>query len=182
MLARVIALVAILLAAAPARATVIIPATLAELASEALAIVVGHVVEIETRWAEGRRAIETLVTIEASDYLKGRLGERVVIRVPGGEVGAFRNIVVGAPSFHRGEEVVLFLTAHGPALPMVIGLSQGVFRVVTDASSGRKVVTPPALLAPGDEPQRIERGSRARLPVPMDTFARDVRALAARKP
>jgi hypothetical protein len=181
MFVRLILLITIILIAAPSRATVIVPATLSELASEALAIVVGRVVDLDTLWTDGRRGIETLVTIEAVAYLKGNLGERVVIRVPGGEVGAFRSIVVGAPSFHRGEEVVLFLTAHGPSLPTVIGLSQGVFRVVTDISSGRKLVTPPALFVRSDEPQRIERGSRARQPVPMETFANDVRALAAGK-
>lgn len=167
--------------AGAAHATVIIPATLSQLTAEAVAIVVGRVVDIDTSWIDGRSAIETLVTVEADQYLKGNLGARVVFRVPGGEVGAFRNIVVGAPSFHRGEEVVLFLSAHGAGLPTVIGLSQGVFRVVTDRSSGRRLVTPPALLVRSEEPERIQRGSRARQPVPMEAFASEVRTLAARR-
>lgn len=173
--------VTLTLVAAPVRATVIVPATLAELTTEALAIVMGRVAQIDTQWSDGRRRIETLVTVEAIDYLKGNLGERVVVRVPGGEIGAFRSVVVGAPSFRTGEEVVLFLTAHGPSLPAVIGLNQGVFRVVTDMTSGRKLVTPPAFLVGTTEPQRIERGSRSRQPVTMDTFANEVRTLAARR-
>jgi hypothetical protein len=39
-------------------------------------------------------------------------------------MGRYRSVTIGAPSFHEGEEVVLFLGAQPPALPFVLGLGQ----------------------------------------------------------
>jgi hypothetical protein len=58
----------------------------------------------------------------------------------------------------------------------VFGLNQGVFRIRRELRSGRRVVVPPALLAAGDAPQPVARGSAARQPVPLDAFRAQVRA------
>ncbi|PYR26043.1 MAG: hypothetical protein DMF98_10240, partial [Acidobacteria bacterium] len=68
-------------------------------------------------------------TLEVERYLKGSLGDSLEFRVPGGEFGRFRSVVVGAPEFAVDERIVVFLGAKGPAIPYVLGLSQGVFRV-----------------------------------------------------
>lgn len=164
-----------------ALATMFIPADLGELVSEARAIVHGRVVALEARWTDGRRGIETLVTVAADDYLKGRLGAEVTVRVPGGQVGHYRSFTIGAPSFVEGEEVVLFLDADGPAIPHLVGLSQGVFRVKEDTATGLRVVVPPVFRAPGadGEPVRLVRGDPGRQPVPLEAFHRQVRAMAA---
>jgi len=166
------------LLAAPARATVVLPAELGDLAREAQAIVHGRVVETHAVWEDGRRRVDTLVTIEVEDYLKGHFGDTVTIRVPGGQIGRYQSLMVGAPVFDAGDEVVLFLNASGPSLPYILGLSQGVFRVLDDPTTGGKVVVPPPLVA-GVTVQPVRRGDVSRRPLPLGAFSEQVRQLAA---
>jgi hypothetical protein len=163
----------VLLATAVVRATVVLPADLVDLAADARAIVHGRVASVEPRWAAGRRHVETLVLLQVTAYLKGDLGGELTFKVPGGDLGTYRTIVVGAPRFRVGDEVVLFLGATGPAIPHVLGLGQGVFRVVTDRQ-GQRVVVPPPLLR-GAATQRVVRGDPQRGPTDMDAFAGAVR-------
>lgn len=165
---------AILLASAPAHATVVIGADLAELSREAGAIVRGRVVSVDARWTEDRRGVETLVTLEADSYLKGQLGDTVTFRVPGGRIGRLRSIVIGAPRFERDQQVIVFLGHRGPSIPHVLGLGQGVYRMAPDA--GTWLVTPPALVGAAIA-QPVVRGDRARRPMPLEAFERQVQAL-----
>src|SRR5688500_11470348 len=78
----VLLLVSLTLMVSPARATVLVPGDLGDLSRGALAIARGRVVSVEGRWAAAdRRAIETLVTLEADAWLKGDLGRTVQFRV-----------------------------------------------------------------------------------------------------
>lgn len=167
-----------LLIAPAVEATVVLPADLSELVRASRAIVHGRVVAMTATWADGRRRIDTLVTVEVEAYLKGDLGETVTIRVPGGQIGRYRSVMIGAPTFHEGDEVVLFLNTQGAAIPYVLGLSQGVFRVVTDASTSDRLVIPPPLVT-GADVQPIRRGDPARRPQPIDRFSDQVRRLVA---
>ena len=72
---------------------------------------------LEAQWLEGRRSIETLVTLEVETYAKGDLGRTVTLRVPGGQMGPYRSVMLGAPTFVEGEEVVVFLAASWPRHP-----------------------------------------------------------------
>src|SRR5437016_1232842 len=117
------------LAAARARATVLVPVDLAELSREAQAIVRGHVTAAESQWTADRRAIETVVTIEAETSLKGSLGTSVQFIVPGGALGRYRSLVAGAPEFVAGQRVIVFLGWTGPSYPHLLGFSQGVYRI-----------------------------------------------------
>src|SRR6186997_2816702 len=121
-------------------ATVIVPIEFRELVSTAPVIVHGQVVDVRSRWVDGRRSLETFVTIAAAEYLKGNLGEHLTFRVPGGQLGRYRTVFVGAPEFAAGDEVVLFLKRTGQSNLSIVGLSQGAFRVVPDARTGRRMV------------------------------------------
>ena len=172
----------LLVPAAALHATVYISADLGELTTEARAVAHGRVVALEAQWLEGRRSIETLVTLEVETYLKGDLGRTVTLRVPGGQMGPYRSVMLGAPTFVEGEEVVVFLAASGPAIPHLVGLAQGVFRVRTDAA-GTRLVTPeivrmPAMASAG--PVRVVRGDTTRRPAPLAAFLQEVRTLAGR--
>jgi hypothetical protein len=156
-------------------ATVILPATLADLVTGAPVIVHGQVVAIESRWADGRRQIETIVTLRATEYLKGNLGSDVTFKVPGGQMGPYRSVMIGAPTFHEGDEVILFLNAQGPTVPWISGLNQGVFRVAADAS-GTKVVVPGVPLAAGEGAQG-GRGGATGQRLRLQAFAEQVKAL-----
>lgn len=164
------------LLAPPARATVLVPADLGELSRDARAIARGRVMAVDPQWTEDHRTIETLVSIEVDAYLKGSLGSVVQFRVPGGSLGRFRSIMVGAPEFVVDQHVVVFLGAHGPSVPYVLGLSQGVFRIVQAAGGSGWLVTPPAM-NPVTVPTRVVRGDPARRPVPLADFEQRVRDL-----
>jgi hypothetical protein len=165
--------------AAPLGATVLIPADLGELSRDAMAIARGRVTALDAQWTEDHGTIETLVTLQVESYLKGSLGSTVRFRVPGGELGRFRSIVVGAPEFAVDQRVVVFLGARGPSVPFVLGMSQGVFRVSRAADNSGWLVTSPVLTAPAPGvATRLVRGDPARRPVALGDFEQTVRALA----
>lgn len=172
---------ALVLSGGGVRATTILPADFSEMVDASQVIVHGRVVGVASRLvadgssaSRGTRAIETLVTIAVMNPVKGVAGETVLFRVPGGQVGRYRRIVVGSPEFTRGDEVFLFLRGRPPGMPMPFGLNQGVYRVMR--STGAAVVTP--LLAEGAG--RVVRGDPARRPLALDAFSRQVRALMER--
>jgi hypothetical protein len=171
---RIVIGLALLVLAVPLRATVLVPTDLGQLSRDAHAIARGYVVAVDGRWTDDRRTIETIVTLSPESYLKGELGEAVQFRVPGGTLGRFRNIVVGAPQFRVGQHVIVFLGANGPAIPFVIGLGQGVYQVNRD-DGGRWIVLPPPVV-PTAGP--VIRGSAARRPAMLTDFERTVRELS----
>ena len=172
----VIASVALLAALVPpVSATVLLPGDLGDIARAASAIVRGTVVDVRSEWADNRRRVETIVTVRVSESLKGEMGGLVRVKVPGGVLGRYRSITIGAPSFRLGEEVVLFLGAEPPALPYVIGLGQGVFRVQRDVRTGATSVTPPALLANSARTVQVTRGDPSRRAMSVPQFADTVR-------
>jgi hypothetical protein len=165
-----------MLAWGPVHATVLVPADLKELSREAHLIARGRVTNTQSIWTGDWRSIETVVTLEIEAALKGAGQATVQFRVPGGQVGRYRRIFLGAPVFPVGQRVVVFLGRRGTDLPYVLGLSQGVFRVVSAADGW--VVSPPALLSMGPLPQAITRGDPGRRVVPLEVFEQQVRTLA----
>jgi hypothetical protein len=162
----------------PARATVLVPADLGELSRDARAIVRGRVARLDPQWTDDRGTVETIVTLEVEGYLKGSLGSTLRFRTPGGDLGRYRSIVVGAPEFAVDEHVVVFLGARGPSVPYVLGLSQGVFRLVRADDTGGWMVTPPATLAATTRSVPLVRGDVSRRPMALTDFEQRVRALA----
>jgi hypothetical protein len=112
-----------------ADATMLLPADFAQMVNESQLVVHARIVDVRGALVDARRSIESVITVEVLTPLKGAAVEELVFRVPGGRVGRYRRIVVGAPIFKPGEEVVLFLKGRAPAIPMPFGLSQGVYRV-----------------------------------------------------
>lgn len=176
---RFIAIIGLLFVAPTLRATVLVPAEFREIVSGSQIIVYGRVSDVHAEWSDDRRRIDTVVSLDAATYLKGGPGDVVTFRVPGGQIGRYKNVMVGAPEFHAGEEAVLFLSAQGPSVAHVFGLSQGVFRVRIDARTGSRLVLPPVLMAAGDAAEPVTRGAADRTPLPLDSFAATVRAAMA---
>ena len=169
-----IALVISCAIAAVAQATTIIPADFNEMIAGSQSIVHGSIVDVRSQMTGARRTIETVVTVAVIDTMKGPSATRVLFRIPAGQVGRYRRVMVGAPEFVEGDEVVLFLSGRAPAMPMPFGLNQGVYRV--SHRDGSTFVTP---LVPA-QAGRVVRGDPARRPVTVDEFARQVRAVATR--
>jgi len=159
-------------------ATVLLPADLGDLSRDARAVALGRVVAVDARWADDRRSIDTLVTLDVDAYLKGSLGSPLQFRVPGGHLGRYRSILVGAPEFAINQRIVVFLGARGPSVPFVLGLSQGVFRLVAAIDGSGWLVTPPPVLPAVAGPALVVRGDAARRSMPLADFERKVRTLA----
>lgn len=159
-------------------ATTVAPLTFEQLVKASAAVVYGRVSDVRSQWTSDRRFIESVVSVEILKDLKSsaRPGavDTVQFTVPGGTVGRYRNIIPGAPAFETGEQAVFFLKAHGARLPVMTGLTQGLYRVQRDVRSGELVVVPPIV-----ETGRVVRGDARRKPAPMPAFEASVRAAAS---
>lgn len=157
-------------------AAVVLPADFTTVVSGSGVIVHGRVVRVESHLAGPQRAIESVVTVSVIQSFKGDAGATVSFRTPNGQVGRYRRVLVGAPEFTAGDEVIVFLQGRPPALPSVFGLNQGLYRVTRDAAA-RAMVMPPRMAGSDG---RIVRGDPARVALPIDAFAREVHAVAER--
>jgi hypothetical protein len=173
---RAIVIACVVAAGLPLSALTVKPLSFPELVAESGAVVHGRVAEVRGQWTADRSGIESLITIDAINYLKGQWGEHVTVRVPGGQVGTFVNLIPGAPRLAEGDRVVLFLKASGPSIPVITGTSQGVYRVAMDAQSGTFMVVPPVVEAGAVV---TPRGDLARRPLSLPAFADAVRRAEA---
>ncbi len=158
--------------AIPSFATTVVPLGFEQLVNESHSVVYGRVADVRAQWTADRRFIESVVTVEILRCMKGSARESVAFTVPGGQVGRYLNVIPGAPSFVTGDLAVFFLTAQGARLPVTTGLTQGIYRVQRDSSSGEMLVVPPVVDGTG----RIVRGDVRRKPVPLADFEGTVRA------
>lgn len=156
-------------------ATVLVPAEFHEIVTGSQIIVYGRVTAIRPEWSDDRSRIESIVTVTAGTYLKGGPGSTVTFRVPGGQIGRYRNVMIGAPQFQPGDEAVFFLTASGGSVAHIFGLNQGLYRVRVDAQTGQRLVVLPVLLSDGDQPRTVVRGDPARRQLSLNEFAATVR-------
>jgi len=180
LMTRTLTAVFVIFVSVVADATVLVPATLDDLAREAGAIIRGRVVAVDAHVTQNRREIDTVVTLSAEASLKGSLGPTVQFVVPGGTVGRYRRVFVGAPEFAVGQRAIVFLGWRGPSYPYLIGFSQGVYRIHAD-DKGASLVTPPMLVSPAAGTSAVVRGDPARRPVPLADFEQQVRALGQNK-
>lgn len=165
-------LIALLVASVDA--TTVAPLSFEQLVSESSSVVYGRVSDVRSQWTADRRFIESVVSIEVIKGMKGGAGDTMAFTVPGGQVGRYLNVIPGAPVFATGDLAVFFLTAHGPRLPVTTGLTQGIYRVQRDVSSGALLVMPPIVETAG----RMARGDVKRKPVSMAVFESSVHAIS----
>jgi hypothetical protein len=76
----------------------------------------------------------------------GQSATQTAVSVPGGAIQGIRQMVAGAPVLPSGQEYVIFLWTSKSGLTQIIGLSQGLFKVMQD-SSGNAVLVRPAATA-----------------------------------
>ena len=158
-------------------ASVVIPATLDELAGEADLIVHARVARVDTRQAPGTLRVERVVTLAVVRALKGSPGEVLQLVLPGGTFGRYRTVVPGVPEIAEGEEAVLFLRPSPSGATHLVGFSQGVLRVRIDPSTGQRMVAAPVM---SEIVGPVVRGAADRGPQPLATIeARIARVVLA---
>jgi hypothetical protein len=167
-----------LIATSPLGAVTVLPATFEELVRESVSVVHGRVAEVRGRWTADRRTIESVVTLEVAEVLKGTDVEATTFVVPGGTAGDRILVMPGAPVFRAGDDVVVFLRGRAPALPQPVGLALGVYRVANGPDGVARVMPSPITTAA--VPGRVARGAASRPVRTLAAFSAEVRAVEAR--
>lgn len=133
-----------------ANATTVQKMTVRDLAKKSETIVLARVEDESARQEAGSKEIYTYITLRVLDGVKGSKAngnskkptadEFITIRQLGGTVGNLISVVPGMPTFQKGEEVVVFLSAKDQAgYPWVMGLQQGKYTVTTDSDGFKQV-------------------------------------------
>ena len=137
-LRRVWLVVSLVLLASPAQATSVVAKPFSAVVQAAEVIAVGTVTAIAAEWDAAHKRPFTLVTFSTLDILKGAHAEpELTLRVLGGPNpdGSILQ-VAGVPQFSLGERLVVFVTGNDHYAVPLVGLWQGVYRVVFDAARG----------------------------------------------
>lgn len=132
-----------LLMCAPAHGLSVVPRSFDELVQLADLVVVGTVKEVRSEFADGgldQNTIFSYATFTDLEVVKGQsAASEYVLRVPGGVVGRFAQDYPGIPLFRTGRRYLVFIRGNHRDFFPVVGITQGVFRVLTNAQ-GRQVV------------------------------------------
>ena len=133
---------AVIVAATSVSATTVVPPTFEQLVDQAQVIFHGTVTKVNSQWiGEGaQRRIETFVTFDVKEALKGKAGKSYTIRTFGGTVDGETMMIGDAPTFEVGDDQILFVENNGSQVVPLVGLMHGQFRVRKD-ESGREMVT-----------------------------------------
>ncbi len=168
------AALAFFVAPGQARATSMLYQDLSALTQSSDAVVHGTVKKTESRWSGDHQRIVTEVSIDVSEFIKGRGAKTVVVLQPGGEVGGIGQKISGLASFAEGEEVVLFLERQGAQKYRVAGMAQGKYRV--ERSSDKTA----AFAVPESTGDAMVIDPQTREPVQVDRQPMDLAALKAK--
>ncbi|NOT58511.1 MAG: hypothetical protein HOP18_28275 [Deltaproteobacteria bacterium] len=126
----------------PTQATSVTEVTFPELVHGADVIAVGSVSTIEEKWDETRQAPLTLVTFSNHTVLKGNPGATMTLEFLGGRTPQGLTLVIpGVPQFKVGEKTVVFCAGNHRDFSPVVGVWQGVLRVMTDPQQGVETVS-----------------------------------------
>src|SRR5216684_3743612 len=126
--------------------------------------------------------IWTDTTFRVLSHNKGYLPEAIVVRQPGGAFQHLHSHVDGTPEFRPGEEVYLFLVAH-PGNPfLIVGWSQGTFRIHRDLRSGGETVTQDSAETPVFDPASNSFTKAGVKNLSIDVFEQRIRRELSREP
>lgn len=169
---------------ASADATTLRRAGLEELVAGNGTIVVGEVVEINSRWNDEGTFILTDVRFAVSDVLKGNPKEReITLTAMGGTVGGLTTLILAGPELVPGNSYVLFLDRQD--LPgakdarAVRELSQGVFDLVI-AGDGLRAVSQASRHVLVPDAKGLVEAPGGKQGIPLTTMMQSIRELAAR--
>lgn len=119
------------LIAGTAGATTLLRMNIDQMTAASAWVVRARCLDTESRWELSH--IWTLTRFETLETLKGSGPAEFTVRLVGGKARGLTSTVEGAPRFHPGEEVFLFLAETTLHDHTVVGWAQGTFRVRRDA-------------------------------------------------
>jgi hypothetical protein len=120
--------------ALPALATTVAKLSLEQVVQRADVIVQGQVQSVRSEWDAERRLVFTYVSIRVDESLKGERRQSVLIRQIGGTAGTIQMSVDGAPQFKSGQRTLVFLKRQDATTFQVVGMNQGLYRIVEDSA------------------------------------------------
>ena len=126
----------------PAWATTVLEYSFPSLVREAETIVSGTVTEVAAEWDTQRQAPFTFVTMTDLTILKGDTAQTALTLefVGGPTPDGVQVQVAGMPHFAMGDRVVVFVTGNRTVMTPLVGLWQGIYRIVYDPESEADVM------------------------------------------
>src|SRR5579883_2487686 len=85
----------------------------------------------------------TYYQFTVTETLKAGPAAITTVAVPGGMLNGLRQFAAGAPALNKGQDYVIFLWTGKSGMTQVIGLSQGLFSVMTNDSGDTILVRGP---------------------------------------
>jgi hypothetical protein len=161
----------IAIAAVPCIGSTVQKMELPALVKVADSIVQGHVESVEARYEN--KMVYTYTSVAVDDPLKGERRQAVLLKHPGGTIGAMTMEIAGMPQFKAGDAVIVFLRNRQDGTFDVIGLNQGKYDIVNDVAvsnvSGVSILDPKTGLM--SDAGFVEKA-------PLETFKAKIRELA----
>jgi len=136
------AMTGLALMASTAWASSVAPMSLKTVSDHAGQVIMGTVVSVRSYWADAPRRIESEITLDDVEYIKGALSDSTTgftLIVPGGVVGQTSMRLSCAPIFNIGERWMLFILPSYKTFPTV-GLWHGAMRIVQSATGTSEVL------------------------------------------
>jgi len=162
-------------------ASTFLTAEFREVVAESATAVRGRVTDVRAvRSAAGD--VESVVTIAVDTVLKGAAGTFVSMRVPGGVIGRYRTVMVGAPVMRVGDQAVFFLKRGTGNTWWPVGLAQGIYRVRASRTGTATVAAPVLSGVTTNAIGPIVKGDPRRKAMPLGEFESLVRLVAAGGP
>ena len=125
-----------------AHATSVTEFTFTDLVAQADVIAVGTVTEIREQWDEEKKAPLTLVTFSNLTVVKGSPGSSFTLEFLGGKMpNGLVMTIPGVPQFTVGEKAVVFCAGNRRDFCPLVGIWQGVLRIMTDPQRGVETVS-----------------------------------------
>jgi len=123
-----------------AKALTVHPRSFPELVERADTIVVASVAGLRSAWSADGQVIYTFATLADIDVLKGDVpGATFELRMPGGVIGDQAQLYPGMPALEQGQRYVLFIHGHLREFFPLVGVNQGLYQVIRDASGEQRV-------------------------------------------
>jgi hypothetical protein len=122
--------------------TTVIPPTFEQLVQQAELIFQGTVTDVRSVWeGEGaQRHIDTYVTFQIDENVKGKATSSYTIRMLGGTVGDETMEVTDSPKFKVGDREILFVEHNNEQFVPLVGINHGHFHLQRDEQTGRDIV------------------------------------------